>query len=141
VSNLNPQVPKWEALANVYREKILSGELEPGIHLEPARYIAQVYEMTRINIDRAWAILATEGLLELKENAPPVVADPLSRKGVVGNDDVNEVPQFWLYAKRIALVCQRCDTTLLRSPEDVDFAELNRVTEEHVCETEREREA
>lgn len=63
-------------------------------------------------------------------------AKPEEKIGAEGEERM--VPQFWLYARTVGLVCQRCDTTLFTSPEDADFADLKRAVQEHVCETERE---
>lgn len=56
-----------------------------------------------------------------------------STEEVAEEGDVSTVPQFWLYGELLALVCQRCDTTLSRSHEDADFADLEEAVQAHVC--------
>lgn len=76
-------------------------------------------------------------MIDLESHLSDANPEEETRTGTGGDP----VPQFWLYAERVGLVCQRCDTTLFVSPEDADFANLEKVVREHVCEPERKEAA
>lgn len=54
-------------------------------------------------------------------------------EGVEKDEARVDAPQFWLYASRIILVCQWCDTSIFESGEDADFADLERSKQGHAC--------
>lgn len=51
--------------------------------------------------------------------------------GAAGEE--SELPRFFLYATRAALICQWCDTNILDIPEDAALTDLTAATRSHAC--------
>lgn len=56
-------VPVYEQLASILREKIMSGEIPPGRALPSGKTLVQEYGVARGTVDKATALLKTEGLV------------------------------------------------------------------------------
>lgn len=72
--------PVYQQIADELRKLITSGEYEPGSKLPSETQLLEQYEVTRITVRRALAVLATEGLTEAQRGrgvfvreVPPVV--------------------------------------------------------------------
>jgi len=68
-------------IADLLRERIVSGELAAGAMLPPARELAKRYAVSQITANRAVAALAAEGLLHRSQGRGSFVADKPVRGG------------------------------------------------------------
>lgn len=81
---MSEQIPKYRAIARIYRSKVTSGELEPGTPLESRRRLAKIHGTSRVTIDKVVELLTAERILEPSSgNRPPVVADTSNRTATV----------------------------------------------------------
>jgi GntR family transcriptional regulator len=55
-------VAPWRQIAQIYRDRILSGELPPGSRLPSIRTIAQEYEVATTTAQKVLEALRDEGL-------------------------------------------------------------------------------
>lgn len=65
-NTLDPQQPKYLALADAINQAVSSGELRPGHRLPPQRQLADVLNVTTGTITRAYAEAERRGLLEAR---------------------------------------------------------------------------
>lgn len=83
---MSEQIPKYRAIARIYRSQVTSGALEPGAPLESRRKLAKTHHTSRVTIDKVVELLTAEGILEPSDgNRPPVVADISNRTATVQN--------------------------------------------------------
>lgn len=83
---MSEQIPKYRAIARIYRSQVTSGALEPGTPLESRRKLAKTHKTSRVTIDKVVELLTAEGVLEPSDgNRPPVVADISGRTATVQN--------------------------------------------------------
>jgi GntR family transcriptional regulator len=69
----NKRIPLYYQLENLLREKIVSGELEPGDKLPTELELIEQYGVSRITVRQALQALADEGLIERKQGRGTVV--------------------------------------------------------------------
>lgn len=65
--------PLYRQLADALRDRITSGQLEPGAYLLPEGRLAHEYEVGIATVRRALAILRAEGRVETARGAPAKV--------------------------------------------------------------------
>lgn len=83
---MSEQIPKYRAIAQLYRAKVTSGELVPGTALDSRRKLVKVHKTSRATIDKVMELLTAEGYLEPSDgNRPPVIADISQRTATVQN--------------------------------------------------------
>jgi GntR family transcriptional regulator len=61
--NRESVVPPWQQLADLLREQIRNGELQPGARIPSAAALAQEYELAPVTVRKAITQLQQEGLL------------------------------------------------------------------------------
>jgi GntR family transcriptional regulator len=62
--NRSSSVPPWEQLAAILRNRIESGELQPGDRIPSVITLAQEYDLAAGTVRKALAQLQREGLVE-----------------------------------------------------------------------------
>lgn len=62
--NRSSAVPPWEQLAGILRDRIASGELQPGDRIPSVVSLAQEYELAAGTVRKALARLQQDGLVE-----------------------------------------------------------------------------
>jgi DNA-binding GntR family transcriptional regulator len=62
--NRSSAVPPWEQLAGILRDRIASGELQPGDRIPSVVSLAQEYELAAGTVRKALAQLQRDGLVE-----------------------------------------------------------------------------
>lgn len=62
--NRSSAVPPWEQLAGILRDRITSGELQPGDRIPSVVSLAQEYELAAGTVRKALAQLQQDGLVE-----------------------------------------------------------------------------
>ena len=62
--NRSSSVPPWEQLAGILRDRIESGELQPGDRIPSVVSMAQEYDLAAGTVRKALAQLQREGLVE-----------------------------------------------------------------------------
>lgn len=83
---MGERTPKYRAIAEIYRTKVLSGELPPGTSLGSRRVLLREHKTSRVTMDQAIQLLTAEGILLPSDgNRPPVVADISRRVSTVLN--------------------------------------------------------
>lgn len=80
ISFASPRIPLYYQLENVLREKIISGNFEPGDRIPTELELIEEYGVSRITVRQALQALAEEGLIERKQGRGTVVAARKSRK-------------------------------------------------------------
>lgn len=65
----------YEAVASLYRDKIKSGELRAGDWMPSHREASETHGVVRDTIGKAYKLLASEGLIDLKPTLRSVVLD------------------------------------------------------------------
>lgn len=73
--NRSSAVPPWEQLAALLRERITSGELQPGDRIPSVVSLAQEYELAAGTVRKALAALRQEGLIESRVGWGTFVAE------------------------------------------------------------------
>ncbi|MCS6874668.1 MAG: GntR family transcriptional regulator [Pyrinomonadaceae bacterium] len=68
------RIPLYYQLENVLREKIISGEFEPGQKIPTELELIDQYGVSRITVRQALQALAEEGLIERKQGRGTIVA-------------------------------------------------------------------
>ncbi|MCP9209683.1 GntR family transcriptional regulator [Streptomyces sp. NEAU-Y11] len=85
---MSKQIPKYRVIAQNYRTRVESGELEPGTVLESRRKLRDIHNTSRATIDKVIDLLTAEGILEPSDgNRPPVVAN-ISHRVAMANSRV-----------------------------------------------------
>jgi GntR family transcriptional regulator len=70
-----PQVPKYQAIADDFREQIASGELRPGSQLPAERLLATEQAVAIETVRRAYRTLVQDGLIEQIQGKGTFVRD------------------------------------------------------------------
>ena len=78
-----PGASLYEQVADALRQKIASGELEPGAKLPSEKYLAEEYEVGRDTIRDALQHLRKEGLVESRRGYRTIVRRLPTREAVV----------------------------------------------------------
>jgi GntR family transcriptional regulator len=76
---LDKGIPLYYQIGTVLRERILSGELPAGTPLSGEEALGREYEVSRITVRRALAMLETEGLIIRKRGRGTFVAERSAR--------------------------------------------------------------
>ncbi len=72
---MSPQVPKYQAIHAVLRQRILDGDLAPGEQLPPQQGLADSFGVTLMTLRQAVAALEAEGLVWAARGKGTFVAD------------------------------------------------------------------
>jgi DNA-binding GntR family transcriptional regulator len=87
--------PLWKQLADILRQKIISGEWAPGSEAPSEAYIIQTFELGRDAVRQAIGALRTEGLLVGGRGVRPRVRDIVERVDVIlskGDQVISRLP-------------------------------------------------
>ena len=71
----DPSIPLYYQLQNILREKIKSGEYEPGGHFPTEDELAQSYRVSRITVRQALAVLEKDGLILRRRGSGSIVTE------------------------------------------------------------------
>jgi GntR family transcriptional regulator len=71
----DPSIPLYYQLQNILREKIKSGEYEPGGPFPTEDQLAQSYQVSRITVRQALAVLEKDGLIIRKRGSGSIVSE------------------------------------------------------------------
>jgi DNA-binding LacI/PurR family transcriptional regulator len=82
----HPKIPKYWKIAEELRARMRSGELAPGARLPSVVEMRARYGISLTTVDRAYSMLAKEGLIVCIQGNGTFVADPQQRlkTGVIG---------------------------------------------------------
>lgn len=92
----------YEQIAAVLRDEIVSGALQPGQKMPSETTLEQQYQVSRITIRRATAILRNEGLVVVRRGHGGYVRDELQRQ------DLN-VPAGTVITARMPTLAERAE--------------------------------
>lgn len=70
-----PQVPKYQAIYSLLRDRILGGEYAPGVKLPPQQELAGEFGVTLMTLRQAVSALETDGLVWAARGKGTFVAD------------------------------------------------------------------
>jgi len=75
---LGPLVPRWQQVADILRDEILSGRHKPGQPLPSEQILSDEFGVARPTIRLGIAALVAEGLLTVRRPYGTIVRDPLA---------------------------------------------------------------
>ncbi|MFJ4931638.1 GntR family transcriptional regulator [Streptomyces sp. NPDC088736] len=83
-SEIGPQRPKYQRIADALREAIAAGQYAPGDRLPGESTLAEQYDVAPLTARQALKVLRVEGLVETKKGAGARVVSfhPIRRRGI-----------------------------------------------------------
>src|SRR5262245_26479530 len=75
---LGPLVPRWQQVADILRDEILSGRHKPGQPLPSEQILSEEFGVARPTIRLGIAALVAEGLLTVRRPYGTIDRDPLA---------------------------------------------------------------
>lgn len=70
-----PKTPKYLRIASIYRDKIVSGELSPGMRLPSRREMMDLHAISRATADEVTKVLLQENLVVSRPRSGMVIAE------------------------------------------------------------------
>ncbi|MFI6457951.1 GntR family transcriptional regulator [Streptosporangium amethystogenes] len=77
----NSAVPLFDQIAQGLRRELITGTLQPGDHLPPAKTLAASLQVNLHTVLRAYALLRDEGMVEVRRGRGTVVIASGTRSG------------------------------------------------------------
>ena len=75
----NKRLPIYRQLAEIFRQKVASGEFLPGSELPSRRQVASDLCINPNTVQRAYSLLESEGLIETKQTSHSQVTEDVKR--------------------------------------------------------------
>ncbi|MEA2639403.1 MAG: GntR family transcriptional regulator / MocR family aminotransferase [Chloroflexota bacterium] len=111
---IRPQEPAYKRLARGIRDRIKSGQLQPGDKLPPRRALAAALHVSVYTVEQAYNLLAREGLVAAGgQGTRTLVANPQARRGAPPHEDGG---RFLPPAQRLVCRVQQIES----GPDGVD---------------------